>query len=325
MARYLGKFAALLSTAFLLHAERALAVPGDYDGDGLADIAIIDSDEPENKTTVFIRQSSNGREQKNIFFPFGDRVISGSYFSNGKTYPGVVHIPSTGAITWHIKSPTGSQINLSYGVAGDTVPNQGDLDCDGVTDFAVARPGRSDFYPGFKLWYVSLSSAGGAIFETVFGLDSDKPYISDVDGNGCAELLVLRASTYQWISRPLAGDTATIVQWGLPGDIPLLPQDMNGDNVPDYMVVRVSGRSQIAYTRTAPGVFSAKTLGSNSSVPFAGNFYGSNTFGWFERSKAKFSLVRPNGSVQTFSYGNARRGVVRPDGVEVPENAIGRE
>ena len=83
MARYFGKLALLLGSVFFLRAQNALAVPGDYDGDGLADIAIIDSDEPEDKTTVFVRLSSNGRTQNNIFFPFGDRVISGSYFLNG--------------------------------------------------------------------------------------------------------------------------------------------------------------------------------------------------------------------------------------------------
>jgi len=315
----------LLGSLAISWSEVRAATPGDYDGDGRADIAIIDADEGEDKTTVFVRQSSNGRTVPNVFFPFGDFVISGSYFGDGKTYPGVVSNHESGAtLEWHIKNSSGSEAVLNYGLKGDVVPNQSDLDCDGITDFAVVRPGTADFYPGFRLWYISLSSSGGAILETVFGVAGDEMFTGDVDGDGCAEMIALRPSSYHWISKKISNDTLTVVQWGLPGDIPMLPRDMNGDGNPDYIISRIVGRSQVAYVRLGAGSATSSNLGTSGSIPFVGNFYGSNTFGWFERSKSKMSLRTPSNSTSTFSYGNPRRGVLRSDGTEVTEFETGR-
>lgn len=307
-----------------LAAERAHAAPvGDYDGDGLADLAIIDADEPEDKTTVFVRLSSNGNIQPYVFFPFGDWVISGNFFGNGRTYPGTVANLGAGRpLQWTVKTPSGGQAVFNYGLAGDSVPNQGDLDCDGVTDLTVVRDGTAGFYPGFRVWNVALSSQGGAVLQTVFGLAGDEPYIADVDGDGCGELMVLRAG-FNWFSKELYSDDYTYVQWGVPGDIPLLPTDVNGDGAPDYMVARVVGNRQIVLIRFSNGTFSADFLGSSSSIPLVGNFFGANTFGWFERSLGRFGLRTLAGSVASIAHGNSRRGIVRPDGTEVTESESG--
>ena len=60
-----------------------------------------------------------------------------------------------------------------------TFPNQADVDCDGITDFIVTRNGTA-LYPGLKVWYVAMSSQGGQVFETVFGLPNDKVGLADM-------------------------------------------------------------------------------------------------------------------------------------------------
>ncbi len=303
--------------------QTANAVPGDYDGDGLADLALIDADEPEDKTTVFVRSSKNGSTVPYIFYPFGNYVISGQYFGNGRTYPGIVSIPGTSdQLRWHIKNPQGSEVVVRYGLKGDTVPNQGDLDCDGVTDFSVVRDGTAEYYPGFRIWYVALSGSPGAVVEVVFGIRGDQLYVGDTTGDGCAEMIALRGN-FTWFTKALFGTELTQVQWGLPGDIPLLPRDMNGDAVPDYMVARPTGGFQVLYTRYSSQSAGTMGLGGNSSIPLVGNFYGADSVAWFDRSAGRFGLIHPQGT-KTVSFGNSRRGIVRPDGTVVTEEESGR-
>lgn len=320
MKKWNWMFATLL---FCGYGVNAYAVPGDYDGDGRADLAIIDADEPEDKTTVFVRLSSNGNVQPYVFHPFGNWVISGQFYGNGRTYPGIVSNRGAGQpLRWTITTPSGSQVALNYGVAGDSVPNQGDLDCDGVTDLTVVRDGTASFYPGFRIWHVALSSQGGAIYQAVFGLPGDEPYTADTDGDGCSELVSLRAG-FNWFSKDLFGEDYTQVQWGLPGDIPVLPTDVNGDGQPEYIVTRPVGGAQVVLIRYANGASSGDFLGSSASIPLIGNFFGVNTFAWFERSQGVFGLRTATGAVARVAFGNQRRGVLRPDGSEVTESESG--
>lgn len=319
------KMAAFLLAAFALPVNQARAVAGDYDGDGLADLAIIDADEPEDKTTVFVRKSSTGGSVAHVFHPFGNYVISGRFFGGNKTYPGIVSIPSTAGkpLEWHVKNPFGTENVFFYGVKGDVVPNQGDLDCDGTADVVVTRTGTGNFWPGFQLWYAMLSSQPGIVHQTVFGLAGDKPYTADVNGDGCSEIVVLRGN-YDWYSKNFFGSDSLPVQWGLSGDIPIPPADMTGDGVPDFIIARRTGSGQVAFVRKSDGSAMNVNLGSAGSLPMAGNFFGSNTFAWFERSQGKFGLKTPAGSTSSVTFGNARRGIVRPDGSVVTENEDGR-
>ncbi len=312
----------LLSVLFL--SKNSFAVPGDYDGDGFADLAVIDADEPEDKTTVFVRASSNGNTIPYVFFPFGNFVISGSYFGNGRTYPGIVSIPTNGTLLrWHIKNPSNQDVVLNYGLKGDVVPNQGDFDCDGITDFAVVRNGSANYWPGFRLWYVALSSSPGAVHEIVFGIAGDEVFTGDTDGDSCAEMIALRGN-FTWFSKKPFSQNITQVQWGLPGDIPLLPRDMNGDGSPDYVISRTTGSSQVAYVRFNDTTAGTVAVGSSASVPLIGNFFGGNTLAWFERAQSRFGLNTPFNTTINVAFGNPRRGVLRPDGTEVTESEDGR-
>jgi hypothetical protein len=102
--------------------KNVLAVPGDYDGDGRADIALIDADQPEDKTTVFVRQSSDNQVVANIFYPFGDYVISGNFFGGAKSYAGIVSKRTRiDSLRWQIKNPNGGEKIFSFGVNSDIV------------------------------------------------------------------------------------------------------------------------------------------------------------------------------------------------------------
>ena len=306
------------------------ATPGDYDGDGKADLALVDEDPPEDKTTVFVRKSSSNRggELKYTFFPYGDFVVSRRISGDAKTYPGIVHKPSTAGapLTWYWKTPSGAQESFQYGVLGDE-PVPGDLDCDGTTDYVVVRDGTSDFWPGFKLWYAMLSSNPGVVHRQVFGLANDRFKSQDIDGDGCDEIVALR-NDFTFYSKPFfAGEEqTTAVQWGLGNDKFLWPADMDGDNIPNYAITRSDGTNSTLFVRTPAGAATVSGAGKSSSIPLIGNFFGSNTAAWFDRiskKAAQFQVRKLDQSLSTVKFGNKNRGVLRPDGSYVAEGRTG--
>lgn len=322
MKKWIVNFAILFIGAFIFPCEKSQATAGDYDGDGLADLAIIDADEPEKKTTVFVRRSSNGSVKSFVFHPFGDRVISGSFFGDGLTYPGIVSAVRKGKskpLEWRIKTPSGKENVFRFGVKGDKVPNQGDLDCDGKTDFVLVSNGSG----GTRVWQAKMSSNPGTTQSTTFGSTGDLIYTSDINGDGCSEIVTLN-SGFQWTSRSFSGGDTTTFQAGLPGDIPMLPADIDGDGIIDYLTSRIDGNNQVAHLHSPTVAERTSLMGSSGSIPMVGNFFGQNTFGWFERARGRFVLTNLDQSLSELSFGNPRRGLLRPDGTDVIEGENGR-
>lgn len=318
----LNLFTLFLALGTLTTKSAIAATNGDYDGDGLADTALIDADEPEDKTTVFVRQSSNGGIKSYVFKPYGNFVISGNFHGDGKTYPGIVSVPSkSSSLKWVIKTPSGVDQVFNFGARGDDVPNQGDIDCDGKTDFIIVGNGTANFFPGDKIWTVKRSSTG-TTNTTVFGKTGEASFTADMDGDGCSEIISL-SSNFVWSSRSFYGGNTTEILWGAAGDIPLVPADINGDNLADYAIARKTGGNQISYVLYSNFTSEVHNLGSNNSVPMIGNFFGRNTFGWVDRSRGRVSQRTLTGAEFSFSFGNSRRGLLRPDGTEVTESENG--
>ena len=305
---------------------QAHAAPGlgDYDGDGISDLAVAEVNRPANSTIYFVRLTASASPISYIFNAAADALITGRFFKNiSRDFPGAVIARGAGQpLEWRIKNPSGTENVLSYGSPGDTIPNQGDLDCDGVTDLVVARSGAANFYPGFKLWYVALSSTPGYVQQLLFGLAGDRVATADMDGDGCSELVVLR-NNFVWYSRKLFADSVSEVQWGLPGDIPLVPQDIDGDGGADYAISRVTGPTQTAFIRFSNGSTAVETIGGPTSVPFIGSFIGSPFFAWSQRNTGFTGVLQANRSVAVFPFGLATNHMIRPDGTVVPPNESG--
>lgn len=323
-----GFTAAVLAGICLTAATASALVPlGDYDGDGLSDVASVSINRDTGRTVWSIRSSASGSTSSVTFLAAGDALVPGRYFGGVKTYPGIASVRSSDSqIEWRIRSPFGTDNVYYFGVNGDTIPNQGDLDCDGIADLAFVRDGTATFWPGFRLWYVLLSSDPGHPQQGVFGLAGDKLFTADVDGDGCAEMVALRPGFYTWYAKKFFATDLTAVQWGLPGDVPLLPQDIDGDGLQDYIVARpTAGGEQIGYVRFAAGGYTTLTLGSFSTIPMVGYFTGQGgRFAWLDRSDKILSIRGADGAVSTSTFGSSAAAVVRPDGTAVQPDETGR-
>src|SRR5690606_6416877 len=120
---------------------------GDFNGDGYSDLSVALVDRSA-RTTAWLTWLSNG--DGNLFWTWGlpgDALVTGHFYGDGKYYPGIVFVRSLQTpLEWYIKNPQGTDNFLHYGFPGDHVPNQADVDCDGITDLVVIRDGTPARY-----------------------------------------------------------------------------------------------------------------------------------------------------------------------------------
>lgn len=310
---------------FVGHAlSDAQAAAGDYDDNGRSDVSVVSVSKSARTTTWFTKRTGVSLPQLFTFTVPGDALIQGRYYAgDDKTYPGVVWVrDAVLPLEWYVKNAQGSDVLLKFGLPGDGVPNQGDVDCDGITDFIVTRNGRSDYYPGLKLWYIALSDSG-LVQETPFGLTTDRAYVADLTGDNCAELLVLRAG-FTWFGKSLSGSEVSQVQWGLPGDFPILPFDLNGDRKPDYIISRATGSGQRAYVRYSSSSSDTFALGGDGVLPMAGKFKSNKGLAYWDRSSGLLGVRQNDGTIQASPFGIAGNAIVRPDGTVIQPTEDGK-
>ena len=189
-----------------------LPISGDWDGDGIADLAVYrNASRADGQSFFFYRPSS----QPDIDFrsiawgTAGDRPVRGDFDGDGKLDAAVVR-PSTA--TWYILQSSDNQtIEQQFGLPTD-IPVPADYDGDTRTNIAVFRPST-----GF--WFTSTDPQTnfGAV---QFGAAGDLPVPADYDGDGRADVAVYRPSNGVWyLLRSTAG--VTTVQFGAAEDRPI--------------------------------------------------------------------------------------------------------
>lgn len=137
-------------------------VPGDFDGDGKDDFAVLRNN---GSSTYYINQSTSG--PKYAGFGLGtDKPVPADYDGDGRTDLAVVR-NSGGNIEWFVASSLSGETLFKgfFGTASSDVPAYGDYDGDGKTDLAIWRPS------GF---WVKLSS-NSSVITVPFGTSGDYP------------------------------------------------------------------------------------------------------------------------------------------------------
>jgi kumamolisin len=135
-------------------------------------------------------------------------------------------------------------------------------------------------------WFVRHQD--GSIWNQQWGLNGDIPLLGDVDGDGVKDLIVWRPSSGTWyILKSTAGyagwntpSSWTAIQWGLPGDVPLVA-DFDGDGKVDLVVWRPSSgmwyilKSSAGYAGwNTPSSWVAHQWGLPGDIPLIGDVDG---------------------------------------------------
>ncbi|MBV9215107.1 MAG: VCBS repeat-containing protein [Acidobacteria bacterium] len=216
--------------------------PGDYDGDGKADIAVWRND-PE--PAYYIIQSSNGVLRNFKFGKQNDFPVPADYDGDGKTDPAVWR-EGQQAQFWYQSSKYGGQVMVPWGSFGDT-PVTGDFNGDGLADFRVMRNDGNGNAVWLSRYSVPIGTALPADSREVFGRVDDDFVPGDFDGDGKSDLCVTRiegaAANWVWYIKSSQTGAITRTAWGLSNQDLESPGDYDGDGKTDIAVWRYGSQN----------------------------------------------------------------------------------
>ncbi len=166
---------------------------------------------------------------------------------------------------WSILNSLNNQtVWTNFGLSEDKTV-AADFDGDGKTDIAVFRPSEG-------IWYLMQSTSGfGAV---QWGANCDKPVAGDFDGDRKADIAVWRPSSAVWWILKSSNGGASVLKFGLPGDVPLSYADFDGDRKTDIAVWRPSDGNFYWLASGSANQFNAVHFGQNGDIPVPGDYNG---------------------------------------------------
>lgn len=253
-----------------------ILTPADYDGDGKDDVAIWRQSGTPGATGFYILNSFDNSFRFQVFGQAGDDVsVVEDYTGDGHDDPACYRDGAQG-VWWYFASSgprSGSFVSTNWGTTGD-VAVPGDFTGDGKADFHVQRSTPQGGPPvNTGVFYMhpgtgGTDAPGADVTTNYFGLGTDTVYPGDWDGDGRADLAILRVEggVNVWYVLPSSGGAILVRTWGVETDI-AVPGDYDGDGRMDFAVWRPSpSPSQFYVLGSSVGGYQ-RSWGTTTDVP----------------------------------------------------------
>ena len=236
---------------------RAVFVPADFDGDGIADLVVY---HPATGNWHGLLSAESGGVMK---FGWASAIpVPADFDGDGQQDLAVYH-PATG--NWHVRSSETELTQVTPFGWSATVPVPGDYDGDGKADLAV-------FHQAAGRWHFICTTAGR--YSVQWGWATTIPVPADYDGDGKTDIAVYHPPSGLW--QILKSSTGGAIQktWGWSSALPV-PADYDGDGKVDIAVFhRATGTWRIFYSG---GGSRTKVFGWSSTIPVAADYDGDGT------------------------------------------------
>ncbi len=268
-------------------ALKILGTPGDFDGDGKADVSSYDP-----TTSIWTIQYSGGGSLSFAFGGPGDIPVPADYDGDGKTD---IAVYRPGNSTFYILYSGGGVLVLPFGAPNLDVPVPADYDGDGKADIATYRPSTAE-------WSI-LYSAGGAKILSFGAPNVDLPIPADYDGDGKTDIATYRPSTAEWSILYSTGGARAFPFGAYNVDRPV-PGDYDGDGKADLAVYRTTNSLwSILLSGGGARVFAFGAPGIDIPVPADYDGDGKTDVGIFRPPTADWAILQSGGGVQTPTVG----------------------
>ncbi|MBI3985461.1 MAG: hypothetical protein HY343_00950 [Lentisphaerae bacterium] len=266
---------------------------GDYNGDGISDMALFD----DNTGSWYIRTVAGTTLAWAVPWGWPGAVpVSGDYNGDGISDMGVFD-SNTGS--WYIRSlvDTTAGTTIAWGTPWGwpgAVPVSGDYNGDDRSDLGI-------FDSNTGYWYVYSLTGAALAWQVPWGWPGARAVPGDYDADGIADMAVFDSNTGSWYIRSVAGVTiAWGTPWGWPGAIPV-SGDYNSDDRSDLGIFDSNTGYWYVSSLTGSALVWQVQWGWPGAVAVSGDYDGdgisdlavfdSNTGSWYIRSVAGVTIA----------------------------------
>jgi endonuclease/exonuclease/phosphatase family metal-dependent hydrolase len=250
-------------------------VPGDYNGDGKADLAAYCP--TDGKWFIYDAENASIILWDNNWGYSGTIAVSGDYDGDGISDQ-AIYDPAN--LTWYIKTVSGTILawNRSFGTSG-CVPVAGDYNGDGESDLALYQLSSG-------MWYIQQMNGQYITNGGNWGYSGCVPVSGDFNGDGSYDLAVFDTSACTWYIRSIIGGALYYgTSWGGPTMRPV-SGDVNGDGKSDLILYDYTQDKWFSYITTATPYSEQVAWGHSNSIPIMQDYDGDG--------RSEYAVLYPN-------------------------------